>query len=159
MEDNPLIQKNNGSNNSFMGNGIGPNPFLRSDVDNKNPAIRDESKGPGATRKFARPEPKEKIVEKPSFFRGRRDVTTREILWKLGQPDAYKNLWGGKSLMYKDKMKALSEKHFTKGKYEHYTQVELKKITRDIEREVNKEGGSWHTARKDLVNRVKDIIN
>ena len=160
MEDNPLIQKNNGSNNSFMGNNIGGNPFLRGDADDKNPAIRDESKGPGAARRFARPEAKkEPVTEKPSFFKGRRDVTKREILWRIGQPDAYKNLWGGKSYMYKDKMKALAEKHFTKGQYEHYTQAELRKISRDIEREVNKEAGSWYTARKDLVSRVKDIIN
>lgn len=160
MEDNPLIQKDNGSNNPFMGGGGGGNPFLRPDTDNKNPAIRDESKGPEAARKFARPEPKkEPPAAKPSFFRGRRDVTSREILWKLAQPDAYKNLWGGKSYMYKDKMKALAEKHFTKGKYEHYTQAELRKITRAMEKEVNKEGGSMYIARKDMINRVKDIIN
>jgi hypothetical protein len=68
-------------------------------------------------------------------------------------------MWGGKSRVYKDKMIALAEKHFTKGQYEHYTQAELKKITRAIEKEVNKEEGTWYTARKDMAGRIKDIIN
>lgn len=160
MEDNPLVQSNNGASNSFMGSDIEKNPFLRENDGNNNPLMRDESKGPGTARKFSRPVAKEKpVAEKPSFFRGRRDVTTREILWKIGQPDAYKNLWGGKSRVYKDKMIALAEKHFTKGQYEHYTQAELRKVVRDIEREVNKEGGTWYSARKDMIGRVKDIIN
>jgi 1,4-alpha-glucan branching enzyme len=160
MEETPPIQNNNDPGNSFMGNEIGRNSFMREDADHNNPAIRDESKGPGMAKRFARPVVKEKPApEKPSFFRGRNNVTTREILWKLAQPDAYKNLWGGKSLMYKDKMKALAEKHFTKGQYEHYTKAELNKITRAIEKEINKEGGTWQSARKDMIGRVKDIIN
>ena len=160
MEDNPPIQNNNEPSNSFMGSNIGGNSFMREDADHNNPSIRDESKGPGVAKKFARPVAKEKPAsEKPSFFRGRRDVTKREILWKIAQPDAYKNMWGGKSRIYKDKMIALAEKHFTKGQYEHYTKAELSKITRAIEKEVNKEGGSWQLARKDMLGRVKDIIN
>lgn len=161
MEDTPPIQNNTGGpSNSFMGNDIGANSFMREDVDHNNPAIRDESKGPGAARKFARPVAKEKpVAEKSSFFRGRKDVTKREILWKIAQPDAYKNMWGGKSRVYKDKMIALAEKHFTKGQYEHYTKMELDKITRAIQKEVNKEEGSWKMARNDMLGRIKDIIN
>ncbi len=146
--------------NSFMGNDLGKNSFMREDADAKNSLMRDENKGPGEARRFARPTNRPKPeAAKPSFFRGRRDVTKREILWKIAQPDAYKNMWGGKSRMYKDKMIALAEKHFTKGQYEHYTQAELRKITREIEKEVNKESGSWYTARKDMLGRIKDITN
>jgi hypothetical protein len=154
-------QNNTGdSSNSFMGNDLGKNSFMRSDTDKNNPLMNDESKGPGTGRKFARPEAHGKQEEEiPSFFRGRRDVTKREILWKIAQPDTYKNLWGGKSRLYKDKMKALAEKHFTKGQYEHYTKAELSKIARAIEKEVNKEEGSRYTARKDMLGRIKDIIN
>jgi hypothetical protein len=160
MEDNSPIQSNTGGPNSFMGNDIGKNLFMREDEDKNNPLIRDESKGPGETRKFARPmAKKETEASNPSFFRGRRDVTKREILWKIGQPDAYKQLWGGKSRIYKDKMLALVEKHFTKGQYEHYTPMELSKITRAIQRDVNKEDGSWKIARNDMLSRIKDIIN
>ena len=157
---NPPLQNNNEPSNSFMGNDIGGNPFMRSDADTNNPSIRDENKGPEKARRFARPEAeKETESTKPSFFRGRRDVTKREILWKIAQPDAYNNMWGGKSREYKEKMIALAEKHFKKGQYEHYTKDELSKITREIEKEVNKEGGSWQTARKDITSRIKDIIN
>ncbi|MFA5431360.1 MAG: hypothetical protein WC319_00535 [Candidatus Paceibacterota bacterium] len=161
MDENFSTQNNTGrSSDHFMINDAGSNPFMREDADRKNPLIRDDSKGPGMTRKFERPAIKEKIVaEKPSFFKGRRDVTKREILWKIAQPDAYKNMWGGKSRTYKDKMASLAEKHFTKGQYEHYTAAELKKITRAIEKEVNKEEGSWKLARNDMLGRIKDIIN
>lgn len=160
MEDNSPIQSNTGGPNSFMGKDIGKNSFMREDADTKNPLMRDDSRGPGETRKFTRPVSKSKQeIEKPSFFRGRRDVTKREIIWKIGQPDAYKQLWGGKSRMYKDKMMALVEKHFTKGQYEHYTPAELSKITRAIQKEVNKEEGSWKLARNDMLGRIKDIIN
>jgi hypothetical protein len=130
---------------------------MREDEDINNPLIRDESKGPGEGKRFVRPSTKKE--SEPSFFRGRRDVTKREIIWKLGQPDAYKNLWGGKSRVYKDKMLALAEKHFTKGQYDHYSKAELSKIVRAIEKEVNKEEGTWHTARNDMLGRIKDIIN
>lgn len=160
MEENDPIQSNTGGPNPFMNDETKSNSFLKKEPDTNNPLMRDESKGPEIVRKFARPEPKkEEPVEKPSFFRGRRDVTKREILWKIAQPDAYKNMWGGKSRMYQDKMKALAEKHFTKGQYEHYTKVELDKITREIKKEVNKEEGSWKTARNDMLSRIKDIIN
>jgi len=157
---NPPLQNNNEPSNSFMGSNIGGNPFMRNDADKDNPSVRDESKGPSEAKRFVRPvAKKETEVAKPSFFRGRRDVTKREILWKIAQPDAYKNMWGGKSRVYKDKMLALAEKHFKKGQYEHYTKAELSKITREIEKEVNKEGGSWQIARKDMTSRIKDIIN
>jgi hypothetical protein len=161
MEDNlPIKNNNDNPSNSFMGNNIGKNSFMREDEDTENPLIRDERKGPGEGRKFTRPvSKKETEANKPSFFRGRRDVTKREILWKIGQPDAYKQLWGGKSRLYKDKMLALAEKHFTKGQYEHYTPAELSKITRAIQKEVNKDEGSWKVARNDMLERIKDIIN
>jgi hypothetical protein len=160
MEDNPPIQSNTGGPNSFMGKDIGKNTFMREDEDKNNPLLRDDSKGPGATRKFARPVVKAKSEpEKESFFKGRRDVTKREIIWKIGQPDAYKQLWGGKSRIYKDKMVALVEKHFTKGQYEHYTPAELSKITRAIQKDINKDEGTWKLARNDMLNRIKDIIN
>lgn len=157
----PIQQNSSNEPNPFMGGNIGGNSFLRKDEDTNNPGIRDESKGPGIAKRFARPAPKPKPEPtKPSFFRGRRDVTKREIVWKLGRPNAYKNLWDdSKSRPYKEKMKALVEKHFTKGQYEHYTKAELSKITRAIEKEVNKEGGSWQIARKDMAGRIKDIIN
>jgi hypothetical protein len=161
MEDNSPIQSNTGGPNPFMGSGINANPFIREDADHDNPGITDERKGPGESRKFTtRPTAKAKTESgKPSFFRGRRDVTKREILWKIAQPDAYKNMWGGKSRIYKDKMIALAQKHFTKGQYEHYTKAELSKITRAIQKEVNKEEGTWNIARNDMLSRIKDIIN
>jgi len=160
MEDNYPIQGNNSEPNSFMGNDIGKNSFMREDADKNNPMIRDERKGTGEARRFARPVAKAKEEpKKESFFRGRRDATKREILWKIGQPNAYKQLWEGKSRLYKDKMIALVEKHFTKGKYEHYTPAELSKITRAIQKEVNKDEGSWRIARNDMLSRIKDIIN
>ncbi len=144
--------------NSFMGKDLAQNSFMREDADVNNPMIRDERKGTGEGKRFARPSSK-KESETPSFFRGRRDVTKREIIFKLGQIDAYKNLWGGKSKAYKDKMVALAQKHFTKGQYEHYSKVELSKIAREIQRDVNKEEGTWHIARNDMLSRIKDIIN
>lgn len=159
MEDNSPIQNNN-SNNSFMGKDIGGNPFMRSDANANNPSIRDESKGPGEAKRFTRPVAKKETESaKPSFFRGRRDVTKREILWKIAQPDEHRIMWGGKSRTYKDKMIALAEKHFKKGQYEHYTPAELSKITREIKKEVNKEDGTWKVARNDMLTRIKDIIN
>jgi len=160
MEDNPPIQSNTNNSNSFMGKDIGANPFMRESEDRKNPMIRDERKGPGEARRFARPvAKKETAPTKESFFRGRRDVTKREILWKIAQPDAYSNMWGGKSHTYKDKMIALAQKHFTKGQYEHYTPAELSKIAREIQRDINKEEGTWKMARNDMLSRIKDIIN
>jgi hypothetical protein len=160
MEDNSPIQNNTGGSNPFMRSEIGKNSFMREDEDKNNPLIRDERKGPGETRRFARPlAKKEAEPAKPSFFRGRRDVTKREIIWKIAQPDVNKNMWGGKSRLYKDKMIALAEKHFTKGQYEHYTTAELSKITRAIQKEVNKDEGTWKLARNDMLERIKDIIN
>lgn len=160
MEDNSPAQSNTGDSNSFMGKDIGKNNFMREDEDRNNPLLRDERKGPGEMRRFTRPvAKKEAEPAKPSFFRGRRDVTKREIIWKIAQPDAYKNMWGGKSRLYKDKMIALAEKYFTKGQYEHYTAMELSKITRALQKEVNKDEGSWNTARNDMLGRIKDIIN
>lgn len=155
MEDNFLIQRNTGNpDNSFMGKDLAKNSFMREDADKDNPLMRDETKGAGPLRR-----PAKKEAKKESFFRGRRDVTKREIIWKIGQPDAYKNLWGGKSRAYKDKMVALVQKHFTKGEYQHYTPAELSKITREIQKDVNNEEGTWKLARNDMLSRIKDIIN
>ncbi len=160
MEDNSPTQSNTDEPNPFINDETKKNPFLKEENNIDNPLMRNESKGPETARKFARPEPKkEEPAGKPSFFRGRREVTKREILWKISQPDAYKNMWGGKSRMYQEKMKELAEKHFSKGQYEHYTKAELDKITRAISKEVNKEEGSWKTARNDMLNRIKDITN